>query len=71
MATKTKFAVVALLTNGREVRLNRESGKFEVQPKGDNYWQACDTLRQAYGVGDPALAADMDDEDWAHVAANL
>jgi hypothetical protein len=41
--------------NGRELRFDRNSRKFLVQPANDNYWAACDTLEDArLAFDDPA-----------------
>jgi hypothetical protein len=44
----TKFEHQCYTPNGRDIRLNTETGKFEVQPWNDNYWLEFDTLEQAY-----------------------
>lgn len=41
------FEVVGETPNGREIRKNLTTGKFEVQPHNDNYWLAVDTIEQA------------------------
>jgi hypothetical protein len=39
--------VVALTPNGREIR-RRPDGRYEVQPKNDNYWIIVDSIKAAY-----------------------
>lgn len=50
----TKYEVVCYTPNGREIRHNLATGKYEVQPRLDNCWIECDTLEAAYRAFDPA-----------------
>ena len=52
-ATKPKFEVECYTPNGREIRRNNATGKFEVQPHNDNYWVECDTLEEAFRAFHP------------------
>lgn len=55
MATKQRggYEVASYTPNGREIRQRRDDGKFEVQPRRDNYWIKCDTLEAAFRAYDP------------------
>ena len=48
----TAHEVECYTPNGREIR-RTASGKFEVQPRQDNYWITCDTLEEAFRAYDP------------------
>lgn len=49
----TNYELVCYTPNGREIRKNLSTGKFEVQPRRDNYWIACDTEEEAFRAFDP------------------
>jgi hypothetical protein len=51
--TATTHEIECYTPNGREIRRNLATGKFEVQPERDNYWIACDTLEEAFRAYHP------------------
>lgn len=52
------MTAVSTTTTGREIRESSKSGKFEVQPYGDNYWIECDTIEEAQRIGAPPVPTD-------------
>lgn len=53
------YEVECCTPNGREIRRNLATGRYEVQPRTDNYWVECATLEEAFRAYDP----DWDGED--------
>jgi len=50
MLAQNGYSVIAAHTpNGREIRATKD-GKFEVQPENDNYWVACDSVKDALRI---------------------
>jgi len=54
MTATQKYTVECYTPNGREIRKNHVTGKFEVQPRSDNYWVECDSLEEAFRAYDPS-----------------
>ena len=62
MTKHTKYEVVCHTPNGREIRQNLDTSKFEVQPRNDNYWVSCDAIEDAYRAYDPNWDGENHDE---------